>query len=102
MPRWVDACRWEDIPEGRAVGVDIDGLGIAIYRYEDRPFALLDRCPHAGGSMASGWVEDSEAICPLHRWRFKLASGRCVSGGGSLHRFKCEVGEDGAVRVQVG
>ncbi len=101
MPRWVDVCQWVEIEEGRAIAVEVDGLAIAVYRHDDKPYALTDRCPHAGGSMAGGWVEENEAICPLHRWRFRLVSGRCTSGGASLHRFKCEVGEEGMVRIQV-
>ena len=50
--------------------------------------------------MAGGWVEDGEAVCPLHRWRFKLGTGRCTNiPGHSLHRFRTEV-IDGRVRVE--
>jgi nitrite reductase/ring-hydroxylating ferredoxin subunit len=51
--------------------------------------------------MGQGWIEDGEAVCPLHRWHFRLATGRCTTvRGQSLHRFRCEV-RDGAVWVEV-
>jgi nitrite reductase/ring-hydroxylating ferredoxin subunit len=93
-------CRVEEIVEGRAKGVEIDGLRIAVFRHEEGVFALLGRCPHANGPMSLGWIEEGEAVCPLHRWRFKLATGRCTTvRGESLHRFDCEV-RDGVIWVK--
>ena len=40
---------------------------------------LLGRCPHANGPLGRGWIEEGEAVCPLHRWRFKLSTGRCTT-----------------------
>ncbi|WP_435009757.1 Rieske (2Fe-2S) protein [Tundrisphaera lichenicola] len=100
MSQFVEACGVEDIREGRALAVEVDGLRIAIYRHEGNYHALLGRCPHANGAMGHGWVEEGEAVCPLHRWRFKLSSGRCSTmPGQSLHRFRCEV-RDGRVWVE--
>ena len=91
----IEVCQVSDIPDGRARPVP--GRSVAIFRDGDRVFALQGTCPHAGGAMADGWVDDGEAVCPLHRWRFKLSSGRCTTGPGpSLHRYRCEV-RDGRV-----
>jgi nitrite reductase/ring-hydroxylating ferredoxin subunit len=95
------ACRVEEIVDGRALAVELDGLRVAIYREGDRVFALMGRCPHANGPMGLGWIEEGEAVCPLHRWRFKLSTGRCTTvRGESLHRFSAEV-RDGEVWVAV-
>jgi nitrite reductase/ring-hydroxylating ferredoxin subunit len=94
-------CRLEDISDGRAVAYEVDGLRLAIYREGESIFALLARCPHASGPMDLGWIEDGEAVCPLHRWRFKLTTGRCTTvRGESLHRFASYV-RDGEVWVSV-
>ena len=78
-----------------------EGLRIAVFNDGGTFHALLGRCPHANGPMGHGWIEEGEAVCPLHRWRFKLATGRCTTvRGESLHRFRCEV-RDGAVWVEV-
>ena len=101
MGRFVEACAAADVADGRGHAVVLDGLAIALFRDGDRLHALQGTCPHAGGAMGGGWVEEGEAVCPLHRWRFKLASGRCVSGPGpSLHRFRCEV-RSGRVWVEI-
>ena len=32
-------------------------------------------CPHAGGNLAGGFVEEGCAVCPWHYWMFKLEDG---------------------------
>ena len=99
MAEYRQVCQIEEIVPGRGIAVEVDGLRIAVFRDGDKIHALLGRCPHANGVMADGRVEDGEAVCPLHQWRFKLATGRCTTvRGNSLHRFPCEL-RDGAVWV---
>lgn len=101
MARFLSVCRVGVIAEGRALAVDADGLRVAVFNDGGVYRALLDRCPHAGASLAAGWVSDGEAVCPFHRWRFRLTDGRCAgSGGRNAHSFRCEV-RDGEVWVEV-
>ena len=101
MPEFRRACRVEEVADGRALPVVVDGLRLAVFRDGEAFHALLGRCPHANGIMGEGWIEDGEAVCPSHRWRFKLTTGRCTTvRGESLHRFACEV-RDGVVWVAV-
>ena len=101
MAKFRRACRLDEVVDGRALAVEVDGLRLAIYRVEDHVYVLSGRCPHANGPMGKGWIEEGEAVCPLHRWRFKLATGRCTTvRGEGLHRFASEV-RDGEVWVAV-
>ena len=103
MARFVDVCGVAEVPEGRGKGVVVDGLAIALFRDPADPaliHALHGRCPHANGPMGRAWVDEDEAICPLHRWRFKIRTGRCTTAPDrSLHKFRCEV-RDGRVWVE--
>ncbi|WP_422926214.1 Rieske (2Fe-2S) protein [Singulisphaera sp. PoT] len=101
MAEFVKVCKDEEVVEGRGLAVEVEGLRIAIFKHDGEIHALFGRCPHANGSMGMGWIEEGEAVCPLHRWRFKLSSGRCTTvRGESLHRFRSEV-RDGDVWVEV-
>jgi nitrite reductase/ring-hydroxylating ferredoxin subunit len=101
MGEFIAVCRADEVKEGRGRPVDIDGLLIAVFNDGGRFHALIGRCPHASGSLGLGWIEEGEVVCPLHRWRFRLESGRCSTvRGESLHRFRCEV-RDGEVWVEV-
>lgn len=72
--------RAADVPllEGRRVVVE--GRRIAIFRLRDG-FAAIDAdCPHRGGPLQDGIVADGCVTCPLHGWRFSLASGEPLVG----------------------
>ncbi len=101
MAQFVEVCELDEIAEGRAIGFEVDGLRLAVFRQGDSAFALSGRCPHAAGPMDRGWVEDGMAVCPLHRWQFRLRDGRCTTvRGHELRSFPAEVRE-GRVFVKV-
>ena len=95
MPDWMAVCRLDEIAEGRGRSLDAAGLRLAVFRIDGEVIALGGRCPHSGGPLGLGWIEEGEVVCPLHHWRFRLSDGRCttVSGYG-VHRFRCEVRGD--------
>ena len=99
MAKFVPVCKVGDVLEGRGHSVFVSGMPLAIFNDGGTFHALHGRCPHANGPLGRGWVEEGEAVCPLHRWRFRLTTGRCTTiRGQSLHRFPCEV-RDGRVWV---
>jgi nitrite reductase/ring-hydroxylating ferredoxin subunit len=92
---WFPVCRLDELPEGRGRSCEVSGLAIALVRSGESLAALSDRCPHAGGSLGQGWVEEGELLCPLHRWRFRLRDGRCTTmRGHEAHRFEVEVRDE--------
>ena len=101
MAEFVAVCSSEAVVEGKGHAVEVEGLRVALFRHGGRVRALLGRCPHANGPLGRGWVEEGEAVCPLHRWRFRLDDGRCTTvRGESVHAFRCEERE-GRVWVEV-
>src|SRR3954451_8804851 len=100
MGEWVAVCRVDELVSGRGRTCQAGGLALAVIRAGEAIVALTDRCPHAGGSLGQGWVEDDEIVCPLHRWRFRLGDGRCSTvRGENVPRFQAEV-RDGMVWVR--
>jgi nitrite reductase/ring-hydroxylating ferredoxin subunit len=77
--------------------VELDGKKICIARFNDQLFAVGYKCPHAGGLLAEGYIDAlGQVVCPLHRYKFSLASGRNTSGEGYyLRRWPVELREDG-------
>jgi nitrite reductase (NADH) small subunit len=95
MAQWLAVCRVEELGEGRGRSLDVSGVRLAVFRQGDDLIALSGRCPHSGGSLGHGWIEEGEVVCPLHHWRFRLADGRCTTiRGESVHKFRCEVREE--------
>jgi NAD(P)H-dependent nitrite reductase small subunit len=101
MPHFVRVCQAQDVANGEVRPVDADGTRIALCRVGDHFYALSNFCPHLSGNLSEGRIEDDTLICPEHYWRFKLATGRCVTvRGQSAHAFPVRV-EDGWVLVGV-
>jgi nitrite reductase/ring-hydroxylating ferredoxin subunit len=72
---WATLCTLDELTEGRAKGVSIDGYTLAVYLDNGQPSVIDDTCPHAGASLSNGFVDDGCAVCPYHYWAFSLATG---------------------------
>lgn len=70
---------------------------ICIGKVGNRLFAFAQKCPHASGLLAAGWIDAmGNIVCPLHRYKFCMANGRNVSGEGyRLKHWQVEVRSDG-------
>jgi 3-phenylpropionate/trans-cinnamate dioxygenase ferredoxin subunit len=60
-------------------------------------YACASKCPHAGARMKEGYVDvQGNLVCPLHKYRFDVKTGRNVSGEGYfLKRYMVMQKEDG-------
>lgn len=79
MPRWIDVCATADVALDQAKRMDVEGWEIALFHQPDGWFALEDACPHRGGSLYDGFVDEGQVACPIHLWRFRLQDGVCTS-----------------------
>jgi nitrite reductase (NADH) small subunit len=73
---WVAVARLEEIDaRGRRL-VEVAGTQIALFHVDGRVYAVRNRCPHRGGPLVRGFVEEGPAVrCPMHGWRFDLVTG---------------------------
>ena len=83
-------------PDGLAE-IEISGKQICIAQHNETLFACAAKCPHAGGTMAEGYLDAAGNItCPLHRYKFSLDKGRNTSGEGYfLKTYPVEKRADG-------
>jgi pyruvate oxidase len=72
---WHRALDPDELPEGRVKPVTCDGTTIAITRFEGAYHALDNECPHQGGPLGEGSIEDGLLRCPWHGWDFYPDSG---------------------------
>ncbi|WP_165064858.1 Rieske (2Fe-2S) protein [Paludisphaera rhizosphaerae] len=101
MAEWTYLCRFDEIPDGRGVAIEAAGARLAVVRSGETVAVLFDRCPHAGGSLGSGWIEEGAVVCPLHRWRFRLRDGRCLDMPGQSANVVESRVESGEVRARI-
>ena len=69
--------------EGRAA---LDGEQVAVFRLRDGSLRAVSAvCPHRGGPIADGQIDDRVVLCPLHLNAFNLATGECLT----VRRTRC-------------
>ncbi|MBV9320086.1 MAG: Rieske 2Fe-2S domain-containing protein [Mycobacterium sp.] len=92
-----------DLPlcEGRAYAVE--GRQIAVFRLRDGSLRALEAvCPHRGGPLADGLMDDRVVVCPLHGHTYELDSGCEVANGGpSVATYPVHTNGDGTIRLSL-
>ena len=85
--------------DNRFQGDGPDGEEVLVIRHEGNLVAMGALCPHQYAPLIGGEIIDNVLECPLHGWRFALATGAdpdnpyvCVP------RYECGI-EDGKVWV---
>ena len=73
------AAKLAELAEDRALVVEIGTRQIALLRDGSEVRAISATCPHYAGPLALGEVRHGEIVCPWHRFRFDLATGRSMT-----------------------
>ncbi len=79
MTDWIDVAREGSLAEGEHIVVDVDGAEVAVFKVEGNYYAIEDVCSHDGSEIASGRLEGCEIVCPRHRARFCLKTGKVLA-----------------------
>ena len=62
---------------------DVSGKKICLSLFKDELCATSLKCPHAGGNLSNGYIDIAgNIVCPLHRYKYSLKTGRNTSGEG--------------------
>jgi nitrite reductase (NADH) small subunit/3-phenylpropionate/trans-cinnamate dioxygenase ferredoxin subunit len=87
-----------DWVDGSVREVKVHKKPMTVARIGDKFFAINSICPHMGGPLSCGKLEEGGKLhCPWHDWSFDVKTGKSPNG----HRLDCyqvKV-EDGHVKV---
>ena len=72
---FVFAARENALRDGAAVSVDVGGHTYALLRIDGKVTAIDGLCPHEGGPLAEGTVQNGAVTCPWHGWTFDACTG---------------------------
>ena len=85
----------DQIPYGEGRAFDVEGEQVAVFRLRDGTLRALSAvCPHRGGPIADGQIDNSIVLCPLHLNAFELDTGCSTTGEQPLRRFDVTVRDD--------
>jgi thiamine pyrophosphate-dependent acetolactate synthase large subunit-like protein/nitrite reductase/ring-hydroxylating ferredoxin subunit len=63
------------LTSGHVTTVVVDGRAICLTRTEEGYGALDNRCPHQGGPLGDGHIENGYVICPWHGYEYHPCTG---------------------------
>ncbi|OJJ18203.1 pyruvate oxidase [marine bacterium AO1-C] len=69
-----------ELPEGRVMTVTAGHTGICLTHFEGTYNALDNKCPHQGGPLGEGSIENGMLRCPWHGWDFHPCTGGSPDG----------------------
>ena len=96
----VRVCSVEDLSEGEGRVDDVDGTAVAVFLVDGDVYALNGVCPHQGGPLGDGKIEEGCVFCPWHGWQFDIETGEHVHGRANATPYDVSV-EDGDVYVSL-
>ena len=93
----------ERIPLGEGREYDVAGEIIAVFRERQGAlYAVQAQCPHRAGPLSDGIVGAGLVICPLHAFKFELATGTPLGNEcAQLKTYRVRVNERGEILLTV-
>src|SRR5262245_21436033 len=93
---WTKVAKTGDLQDGQGVSVELGGHCIALFKHGGKFKAIDGNCPHRGGPLAQGSIEDGEVVCPWHAWAFNIDTGksRVLPGQTDLKTYPVKVEGD--------
>ena len=79
MANFIRVASVDEIPEGRAIVVDIDYDSLALARVDGEVYCIDNICTHDGGPLGEGELDGTTLECPRHGARFDVCTGRAMT-----------------------
>jgi len=76
MNRFVRVCPASELPaEGEVGEFTVQGHSLCVARVNGAIAVLDGVCPHEGGPLGEGIVEDGRVVCPWHAYAYDVHTG---------------------------
>ena len=93
---WYKILELNVLPEGRVTTVSAANKSFAVTHFEGEYSMLDNHCPHQGGPLGEGNIENGWLRCPWHGYDFHPCTGKPPEGfDDAVETFPCEKKDDG-------
>ncbi len=100
--KWIKVAEPGSLPEERVKTVLAGKRQVCLTHHEGKIGALGNRCPHQGGPLGEGQIENGWVICPWHAYEYHPLTGEPPEGfEDRVESFPVEVRNDGIYVVVV-
>ncbi len=87
-------------PEGAVSEMQAGSITLCVARWQGKIAALDNECPHHGGPLGEGMLEDGKIVCPWHAYAFDLTTGICTDPDEQVRVYEVStVGDDVLVKL---
>ncbi len=97
---WHRVLAEDELPEGRVTTVAAGLKSVALVHYDGKFSALDNHCPHQGGPLGEGSIEDGMLRCPWHGYDYCPLTGKSPGFDDEATTYALEI-RDGEVFVGV-
>ena len=92
---WTKVLDAIELAEGRVKPVTCHHHTLCMTHHEGRYGALDNRCPHQGGPLGEGSIENGLLRCPWHGWDYDPITGKAPGYDDGVETFEVDVRDDG-------
>ncbi|MEO1368225.1 MAG: thiamine pyrophosphate-binding protein, partial [Acidobacteriota bacterium] len=93
---WHKAAGLDELPDGRVMSVNLGLKTLCLTHHEGTYGALDNQCPHQGGPLGEGSIENGWLRCPWHGWDYHPLTGKSPGGyDDGIETFEVDVRDDG-------
>lgn len=115
---YTEVANTDEIPRGAGIGIDINGIEIAVFNVKGEFYAISNRCSHQRAPLCKAgdkkinaehtWTETRGSVneesctvsCPWHLWEWDLKTGEHEASNQRIGTFDTLV-EDETVYVRI-
>ena len=80
-----------DLQEGRVMTVTAGHKDVCLTHYDGKYAAVQSKCPHQGGPLGEGSIENGQLRCPWHGWDFCPHGGKSDDFGDGLETYPLKI-----------
>lgn len=78
MSEFVRVCPASELPRpGEVAEFTVQGRALCVANVNGAVSVLDGTCPHEGGPLGEGTIEDGCVVCPWHSYSFDVRTGVC-------------------------
>ena len=85
----------KDLPEGRVMTVTAGHKSFCLTHHNGEFGCLDNKCPHQGGPLGEGSIENGLLRCPWHGWDYDPITGKAPGFDDGVQHFPIEIKDDG-------
>ncbi|AQZ65102.1 Nitrite reductase [NAD(P)H] small subunit [[Actinomadura] parvosata subsp. kistnae] len=88
----------DQVPVGEGRAYVVNGVQVAVFRLRGGGVRAVSAvCPHAGGPIADGQIDEAVVVCPLHQHAYDLVTGCSPTGQPPLRTYPVHVDDEGCL-----